>query len=538
MVSMEKLVSLAKRRGFIFPSSEIYGGLNGCWDYGPLGVELKRNVKDAWWQDMVSRHDNTLAPDGAPAAFDMVGLDCSILMNPRVWEASGHVGGFTDPMVDCRETKNRYRADQLAVFGVVADGGSGGGGAVDRADEDDRGGDGAGGIGTPGAVPLFAVPGESGAVSEAELAAAHGKRFRRAVRKLRGHRLAAVPGALDDVELRRRTYAPGALEPGTLTPPRTFNLMFETHVGAMRDASSVAYLRPETAQGIFVNFKSVCDTSRVRIPFGIGQIGKAFRNEINPRNFTFRSREFEQMEIEFFCAEEQAGDWYRYWRDRRFQWYVELGLDRNKLRLREHDADELAHYAAACADVEYEFPFGASELEGIANRTDFDLDRHTEASGKDLRYFDVQQQDPERRRYLPHVIEPSAGADRATLAFLCDAYDEDRVGGDTRTVLRLNPRLAPVKAAVFPLMRKAGMPERALALYRTLRTKLNAVYDEKGAIGRRYRRQDEAGTPFCVTVDGQTLEDDTVTVRERDTCEQVRVPVPEVAGHIADRIGG
>ena len=515
MVSMDKLVSLAKRRGFIFPSSEIYGGLNGCWDYGPLGVELKRNVKDAWWEDMVNRHDNTMPAAGAPAAFDMVGLDCSILMNPRVWEASGHVGGFSDPMVDCRETKNRFRADQLTVFGVLTD-----------ADDDSR---------IMDVEPLFAVPGESEAATETELAAAHGKRFRRVIRNLRGYRLVALPGALDNEKLRGRTYAPGASEPGTLTPPRTFNLMFETHVGAMRDASSVAYLRPETAQGIFVNFKAVCDTSRVRVPFGIGQIGKAFRNEINPRNFTFRSREFEQMEIEFFCAAEQAGDWYRYWRDRRFQWYVDLGLDSARLRLREHHADELAHYAAACADVEYEFPFGTSELEGIANRTDFDLRQHMDASGKDLRYFDVHQPDPDLRRFLPHVIEPSAGADRATLAFLCDAYDEDRVGGDTRTVLRLDPRLAPIKAAVFPLIRKGGMPERALALYRALRTKLNAVYDEKGAIGRRYRRQDEAGTPFCVTVDGETLEDDTVTVRERDTCEQVRISIPEVVSYISDR---
>ena len=313
--------------------------------------------------------------------------------------------------------------------------------------------------------------------------------------------------------------------------------MFETHVGAMRDASSTAYLRPETAQGIFVNFKAVCDTSRVRIPFGIGQIGKAFRNEINPRNFTFRSREFEQMEIEFFCVDEQAEDWYRYWRDRRFRWYFDLGLTPEKLHLREHRADELAHYAAACADVEYDFPFGTSELEGIANRTDFDLGRHTQASGKDLRYFDVQQSDPDRRRYLPHVIEPSAGADRATLAFLCDAYTEDRVGGETRTVLKLHPRLAPVKVAVFPLIRKAGMPERALELYRALRARFNAVYDEKGAIGRRYRRQDEAGTPFCVTIDGDTLSDDTVTIRERDSCAQERIAVADVVGHVTEQIG-
>ena len=516
MVSMDKLVSLAKRRGFIFPSSEIYGGLNGCWDYGPLGVELKRNVKNAWWEDMVSRHDNTLPPDGAPSAFDMVGLDSSILMNPRVWEASGHVGGFNDPMVDCRETKNRFRADQLAVLAVLAEN------APDDSARD--------------AECLFAVPGEAGALSGTEVAAAHGKRFRRRIRNLPGYRLVGVAGALQDDELRGKTYAPGASEPGSLTPPRTFNLMFQTHVGAMRDASSVAYLRPETAQGIFVNFKTVCDTSRVRVPFGIGQIGKAFRNEINPRNFTFRSREFEQMEIEFFCAAEHAEAWYLYWRDRRFQWYVDLGLEPERLRLREHDAGELAHYAAACADVEYRFPFGTSELEGIANRTDFDLARHMSASGKDLRYFDVHQQDPERRRFLPHVIEPSAGADRATLAFLCDAYAQDQVGGETRTLLRLHPRLAPIKVAVFPLIKKAGMPERALALYRALRRRLSAYYDEKGAIGRRYRRQDEAGTPFCVTIDGATLDDDTVTVRERDTCEQVRIAAAEVVDFVADRI--
>jgi glycyl-tRNA synthetase len=333
-----------------------------------------------------------------------------------------------------------------------------------------------------------------------------------------------------------RTFAPGASAAGTLTAPRAFNLMFETHVGALQDSTSVAYLRPETAQGIFVNFKNVCDTARVRIPFGIGQVGKAFRNEINPRNFTFRSREFEQMEIEFFCRAEEAEDWYRYWRDRRFQWYVELGLATDKLRLREHDPDELAHYAANCADVEYDFPFGVSELEGIANRTDFDLRQHMHSSGKDLRFFDDQEPDKDRRRYLPHVIEPSAGADRATLAFLCDAFTEDEVGGEARTVLKLHPRLAPIKAAVLPLVRKEGMPERALALYRELRGRIGAFYDEKGAIGRRYRRQDEAGTPFCITIDGDTLSDGTVTVRERDSCEQVRVPSSSVLEHVIRRI--
>ena len=516
MVSMEKLVSLAKRRGFIFPSSEIYGGLNGCWDYGPLGVELKRNVKEAWWEDMVSRHDSTVTVDGAPAPYAMVGLDSAVLMNPRVWEASGHVGGFSDPMVDCRETKNRFRADRLVVFGVVADG------APESSAADES--------------LLFATPGEIGGMTETELAAPHKKRIRNRVRNLPGYRLAPVPDALQDEVLRGKTVAPGATEAGTLTAPRTFNLMFKTHVGALEDASSVTYLRPETAQGIFVNFKAVCDTGRVNIPFGIGQVGKAFRNEINPRNFTFRSREFEQMEIEFFCPAAHAEQWYRYWSDRRFQWYAELGLDPKKLRLREHDSTELAHYAAACADIEYEFPFGFSELEGVANRTDFDLGRHMKASGKDLRYFDAQEPDPDRRRYLPYVIEPSAGADRATLAFLCDAYTQDLVGGEPRTVLKLHPRLAPIKVAVFPLIRKAGMPERALELYRALRRRFNAFYDEKGAIGRRYRRQDEAGTPFCVTVDGDTLDDGTVTVRQRDTCEQVRVSTSRVLEYLTERI--
>jgi len=514
---MEKLVSLAKRRGFIFPSSEIYGGLNGCWDYGPLGVELKRNVKAAWWQDMIGHHDETMAPPHAPSSFAMVGLDTSILMNSSVWQASGHVGGFNDPMVDCRETKARFRADQLVVFRLVPGSVTDGGAVHDE-------------------EFLFASPGEIGKSSDEQLVAPHRKRVASVARRIGAYQVQALPGALQDDALRARTLVPGASEPGTLTSPRAFNLMFKTHVGALEDNSSVAYLRPETAQGIFVNFKNVCDTTRVRVPFGIGQIGKAFRNEINPRNFTFRSREFEQMEIEFFCRAEEAGDWYRYWRDRRFQWYVDLGLASSKLRLREHEADELAHYAASCADVEYEFPFGVSELEGIANRTDFDLRQHMNASGKDLRFFDDQEPDKEKRRYLPHVIEPSAGADRATLAFLCDAYTEDEVGGEPRTVLKLHPRLAPVKAAVFPLVKKEGMPERALELYRALRRHCNAFYDEKGAIGRRYRRQDEAGTPFCITVDGDTLATNTVTVRERDTCDQVRIPVEDVIEHVRTRV--
>lgn len=514
MVSMEKLVSLCKRRGFVFPSSEIYGGLNGCWDYGPLGVALKRNVKEAWWQDMVERHDETGVADAAPGSFDMVGLDSSLLMNPRVWEASGHVGGFNDPMVDCRETRNRYRADQLVVFGVF-------------------GADGAGPLGDV----LFAAPGEAEKTPVEDWIAVHRKRIARLQREAGAEaRVLAVPDALVDDGLRAKTLAPGASEPGTLTAPRAFNLMFKTHVGALEDKSSVAYLRPETAQGIFVNFKNVVDTARVRMPFGIGQIGKAFRNEINPRNFTFRSREFEQMEIEFFCREEDAERWYAYWRDRRYAWYIGLGLRQENLKLREHAADELAHYARACADVEYVFPFGQSELEGIANRADFDLGQHMEFSGKDLRYFDDQAAGEAQRRYLPHVIEPSAGADRATLAFLCDAYDEDEVGGEARTVLRLHPRLAPIKAAVFPLVKKDGMPEQAQAIYRALKRRFKVFYDEKGAIGRRYRRQDEAGTPFCITIDGDTATAGTVTVRHRDDCSQERVAKDALLRYLLERL--
>jgi glycyl-tRNA synthetase len=468
---------------------------------------------------MIASHDETAAPGGAPAPYGMVGLDSSLLMNPRVWEASGHVGGFSDPMVDDRETRARYRADQLAVFRLEFDAPDG---SVETFDE-----------------LLFASPGEVGKTGNVELFEPHRKRIasiekHRAGKKLR---VVAVPNALQDEQLRAKVLSPGASVPGTLTAPRAFNLMFKTHVGALEDNASITYLRPETAQGIFVNFKNVCDTARVRIPFGIGQVGKAFRNEINPRNFTFRSREFEQMEIEFFCRAADAAQWYEYWRKRRFEWYIALGMKRDNLHLREHDSSELAHYAAGCADVEYDFPFGRSELEGIANRTDFDLRQHMQMSGKDLRFFDDQESDENARRYLPHVIEPSAGADRGTLAFLCDAYSEDEVGGEPRTVLKLHPRLAPIKAAVFPLVKKDGMPEKALAIYRTLKKRFNVFYDEKGAIGRRYRRQDEAGTPFCITVDGDTLTVGTVTVRERDSCEQVRLSTADLSGFLAEKLG-
>ena len=442
---MDELAALCKRRGFIFQSSEIYGGIGGFWDYGPLGVELKRNIKNAWWEDIVRKRD------------DIVGLDCSVIMNPAVWQASGHVGGFSDPMVDCRKCKTRFRADHVRE-----------------------------------------LPKDGETV------------------------LSLCPNC-----------------GGDLTEPRQFDLMFKTHYGAMEDSSSLTYLRPETAQGIFCNYRNVLDTSRMKLPFGIAQIGKAFRNEINPRNYTFRSREFEQMEIEFFCRPDEADKWYEYWRDARFQWYVDHGLGSSRLRLRDHDEEELAHYARACADIEYEFPFGVSELEGVANRTDFDLVRHQEASGRDMTYFD----DESKERFIPHVIEPSGGIDRAALAFLCEAYCQDEAPDEKglmrkRTVMKLHPRLAPIKAAVFPLVKKEGMPEIARRIHRELQSAgLAAFYDEKGAVGRRYRRQDEAGTPFCLTVDGQTLKDNTVTIRDRDTLAQERISADQVLGCVRERIG-
>ena len=493
-MDMEKLVSLCKRRGFIFPSSEIYGGLNGFWDYGPLGVELKRNIKDAWWRDNITLRD------------DMVGLDCSIIMNPKVWEASGHVGGFSDPMVDCRECKSRFRADQLTYI---------------RFDNGQAG----------DASKTFFL---SGVGSNLEVAEQHAKKIEKIGKP--GEIWNRNEGTFSELspEDRARIECPNCHKVGSLTEPRAFNLMFKTFVGALEESSSVAYLRPETAQGIFANFKNVVDTGRVRIPFGIAQVGKSFRNEITPRNFTFRSREFEQMEIEFFCKPETASEWYAYWRKTRFQWYIDHGLRSERLRLRDHDPDELAFYSTATADIEYAFPFGVSELEGIAHRGDYDLTQHQKFSGKDLSYFDEEK----KERYVPHVIEPSAGADRATLAFLCEAYQEDEVAGETRTVLKFHPRFAPIKAAVFPLVKKDGMPEKAESVYRELKQNFNVFYDQGGAIGRRYRRQDEAGTPFGITVDGQTLVDDTVTFRDRDSCRQWRVPAAGAVSALRDLLEG
>ncbi|HEV3257691.1 MAG TPA: glycine--tRNA ligase [Gemmataceae bacterium] len=521
-MDMDKLVALCRRRGFIFQSSEIYGGINGFWDYGPLGVELKKNIKDVWWHDMV--RNPPPGPDGQE--IQMVGVDCALIMNPKVWEASGHVGGFADPMVDCKKCRRRYRADKVIFAGLAAEGQPVS--VVLAVEADDRT--------------------EAGRRLEAEQ--------QRLVKKKK------IPAGLSatlrtaheaPAEWNRPCPAPGC--EGQLTEPRSFNLMFKTFVGALEDAASAAYLRPETAQGIFVNFRNVLDSTRLKLPFGIAQVGKAFRNEINPRNYTFRSREFEQMEIEFFCHPDESMKWYQYWRDVRIRWYTQLGIKSDRLRPREQAPEERAHYSIGTTDIEYLFPFSEEpqELEGVAHRSDYDLKQHGKFSGKDLSYFDEQAWDRDKDkfpdpkaaqqakagppyRFLPHVIEPSAGADRFTLAVLCEAYAEDEVGGEKRTVMRFHPRLAPIKAAVFPLVNKDGMPEKAHALYRQLKAEFNVFYDDKGAVGRRYRRQDEAGTPFCITIDGQTLQDDTVTVRDRDSTRQWRVPVRGVVEELRQRL--
>ena len=559
---MDDIVSLSKRRGFLFQSSEIYGGFQGFWDYGPMGIELKRNVKEAWWRDMITAHDEFTAPAGAPSAFNMVGVETSIIMNPQVWKCSGHYDLFHDMMVDCRESKKRYRFDHLRgrwgeyegrrlFFSTMGD---------EQAGFDET---------LTKALKVFGLKrkyaekitwgtglhgglhweGQTGSPTPADTPSEPHQNLR----------------PITDADSFDNIVGPDVDQPGTLTSPREFNLMFKTIVGALGTSDDAAFLRPETAQGIFVNFKNVCDSSRVKVPFGVAQIGKSFRNEITPRNFTFRSREFEQMEIEFFCHPDSSADWYQFWRDRRMAWYRELGLSGERLILREHDPDELSHYSTGTADVEYAFPFldagEYGELEGVAHRGDFDLRSHMEGkldenssplelqldadgnpkhkgSGKDLTYFDDQT----RERFIPHVIEPSAGADRATLAFLCEAYNVDEAPDDkgklqSRTVLKFHPRLAPIKAAVFPLIKKEGMPETALGVYRELKSAgLNVVYSQQGAIGRRYRQQDEIGTPWCITIDGDTANDGAVTVRDRDSLEQVRIPLKEVTGEIQQRL--
>jgi glycyl-tRNA synthetase len=436
---MEKLVSLCKRRGFIFQSSEIYGGLGSVWDYGPLGVELKKNLKDRWWRAMVHARD------------DIEGLDAGILMHPRVWEASGHVAGFTDPLVDCKQCKHRFRADDPRIKGT--------------------------------------------------------------------------PGQPD-------AQCPVCGTRGTLTAPRMFNLMFKTFMGPVEEDAAVVYMRPETAQGIYVNYLNVQQASRQKIPFGIAQIGKAFRNEITPGNFIFRTREFEQMEMQFFVRPGTDEEWFEFWRNERMQWHLALGIRAERMRFHAHGKDELAHYAKAAYDIEYEFPFGWNEFEGIHNRTDFDLSRHQQFSGKKLEYFDQERNE----RYLPYVVETSVGADRTALALLCDAYHEEEVGSETRVVLRFLPSLAPIKAAVLPLVNRDGMPEVAKRIHADLRKRFTVFFDDGGSIGRRYRRQDEAGTPFAITVDGQTTQDGTVTVRHRDTLAQDRIDAGAIAGYLAERV--
>ncbi|MCS6975769.1 MAG: glycine--tRNA ligase [Gemmatales bacterium] len=550
-MDMDKLVSLCKRRGFIFPSSEIYGGLNGFWDYGPLGVELKNNIKQAWWQDMV--RNPPPGPDGEEVVI--LGVDCAIIMNPRVWEASGHVSGFADPMVDCKKCRKRFRADKVWLAAYVDAEGVSEADLLAVVEQLRTSATAAGTVSQAVASPKLVVPLEADGRDEAErhtLSKTQQKAFKHKPIRL----LFPLPQA--PASWPRKCPACGE---GDLTEPRSFNLMFKTFVGALEDASSVAYLRPETAQGIFVNFKNVLDSSRVKLPFGIAQIGKAFRNEINPRNFTFRSREFEQMEIEFFCHPGESMKWYRYWRDVRKEWYTRLGIRSERLRPREQGKDELAHYSIGTTDIEYLFPFSnePQELEGVAHRGCFDLSQHQQFSGKDLSYFDeaawerdkaalgftsfkewVKSNPPkeqvEKYQFIPHVIEPSAGADRFTLAVLCEAYDEDEIGGEKRVVMRFHPRLAPIKAAVLPLVNKDGMPERALALYRELKREFPVFYDDSGAIGRRYRRQDEIGTPYCFTIDGQTAEDGTITLRNRDDCVQIRIPIAAAADELRKRI--
>ena len=483
-IDMAKFAKFCKDNGFIFQSSEIYGGINGFWDYGPLGVELKKNIKDAWWLDMV--RNPPPGPDGKE--IRMVGLDCSIIMNPAVWVASGHAGGFADPMVSCKTEgcKGLFRADQVSNL----------------------------------ACPL------------------------------------------------KPSKCPGEGAACTLTEPRAFNLMFQTHTGPIQSDENMAYLRPETAQGIFVNYRNVLNSTRLKLPFGIAQIGKAFRNEINPRNFIFRSREFEQMEIEFFCHPSESMKWYHYWRDLRKNWYSTLGIQSSNLVPREQGQEELAHYSIGTTDIEYMFPFSEEpqELEGVAHRGSYDLEAHAKHSGKvdDLAYFDEERWNNDSQtlstrsfkewlksepsaenigkyKFVPHVIEPSAGADRFTLAVLTEAYhEEELIDGkgqkDTRIVMKFHPRLAPIKAAIFPLVNKEGMPELATKLYRELKPLFNVFYDDKGAVGRRYRRQDEIGTPFCITIDGDTVKDGTVTIRDRDTMQQRRIPMSDVKSEIQARL--
>ena len=531
--SMDPIVSLCRRRGFIFQSSELYGGINGFWDYGPLGTELKRNLKEAWWQDVV--RCPAPGPDGRP--IEIVPVDATIIMNPKVWEASGHVGGFSDLMSTCRHCKKLVRYDHIWEMIHESDWYA----SLKELYE-------AGNV---------TVESMKSMTRWAEKVAKKSIPNSALVLNPSGFTLIALSEALNNDEIKGvddlvlwitvEGYVPGPPSPqpcpfcgGEITKPRPFNLMFKTTTGAVEDPSAVTYLRPETAQGIFTQFWNVLDSNRVRVPFGIAQIGKAFRNEVTPRNFTFRSREFEQMEIEFFIHPSEAAEWYQYWRDTRFRWWQSIGLAGENLTLREHDQDELAHYAkegAGTSDVEYRFPFtapGYGELEGVAHRTDYDLRQHAIhcGQGDKLRYFDDQRNE----RYFPHVIEPSAGADRGTLAALCEAYTPDE-SRPSKVYMKFHPRLAPIKAAVFPLVNKSGMPEVAEKLYQELRPKYAVQLDVKQNIGKRYARMDEAGTPYCFTIDGDTLADQTVTVRYRDTLEQERIGLDKVSAFLDEKMG-
>lgn len=495
--NMDDLVALCKRRGFIFQASDLYGGINGFWDYGPLGTALKNNLRDAWWQDMVEAPP--IGPDGMP--LDIVGLDSSIIQNPKAWVASGHVGNFNDPMVDCKQSKLRYRADHIVVYTHKDNG------------------------------KMIAFL--EGALDKSQL---------KKLSKLGGSDDVSQYTTTLMTEMDEKKYVnivgPDVKEAGTLTEPRAFNMMFKTYVGATATEDDVAYLRPETAQGIFLNYKNVISSSRVKPPFGIAQIGKAFRNEVTPRNFIYRSREFEQMEMEWFCHPDDAKMWKEFWEDTRMKWWESLGISTENMILRPHDKDELSHYAKAgegTTDIEYKFPFtapGYGELEGIAHRCDFDLTQHQEHAGTKLEYVDPQNPDG---RYVPHVIEPAAGLTRGVLAVLAEAYtvDESR---PSKMYMKFTPRLAPVKAAILPLVNKDGMPEVARDLYLKLRKTYTIEMDVKQNIGKRYARHDEIGTPYCFTVDTQTLEDQTVTVRHRDTMEQSRMHLDDVAGFLAERL--
>ncbi|MHC4993790.1 MAG: glycine--tRNA ligase [Planctomycetota bacterium] len=506
--SMDELVALAKRCGFVYPASDIYGGLNGFWDYGPLGVALKNNIRDSWWKHMVDCPP--IGPDGEPVSI--VGLDSSIIQNPKTWVASGHVGGFNDPMVDCTETKSRYREDQIDVF--VPKGGEG---------------------------TMYAFP---------ENQPDHiAKTLKKASVNTDDYEVVSLPKI--DFSDYARIVGPDTNKTGTLTEPRLFNLMFETYVGAIRNEDNKAYLRPETAQGIFLNYKNVLDTMRVKVPFGIAQIGKSFRNEVTPRNFIFRSREFEQMEMEWFCPPEDSLKWYNFWKEERMRWWKSLGIHPDNLIFRDHDDDELAHYSQACVDVEYKYPFtapGFGELEGVAHRGDFDLSAHQEHARTKLEYFDQaaqleakeaglsKEEIDAKSKYIPHVIEPASGLTRAVLVLLCEAFTPtpDRKG--SKYTMMFKPSMAPIKAAVFPLVNKDGMPEKARELYDKLRLKHPVQYDAKQSIGKRYARMDECGTPYCVTVDGDTLADGVVTVRDRDTADQIKMHIDEVEAFLDEKI--